>query len=173
MHAYVVGQPYSKTRTRWPEVVEYNYRGGEHELRAFLEKPAAGEIAAIKAGACKFGVMVVDPVIFFLYDFGDGKIDGDAPFSMHLVPASERQAPPALAPGQQVLLHVILVDATTGIIKALRVVSMSPAMSAALHEAIKHQLDDPFEFDGKKFDETVARIHHDLDVKEMFNMPGS
>jgi len=133
----------------------------------FLPGPTRDEIDAIKRGSCRFGLMVVELVIFFLYDFG-GKIDGDATYTIHAVPVTEQVPPSTINPGQQALLHVILIDATTGIIKALRVVSLSANMSAALHGAINNQINDPFEFNIKRHDEVIARIHHDFTMKRMF-----
>jgi len=43
-----------------------------------------------------------------------------------------------------VLLHIILVDASNGIVRAMRVISLSPEFTQALHRAIQEQAEMPF-----------------------------
>jgi hypothetical protein len=139
MHKYEVGKPYIEGRTRWEETADYNYRGGEHELRLFLKTPSAEEIEMIRFGLSRFALAVTGPVIWLAFKFGDLPWS-DASFNIHLVPDPERQPPPPLTREQgRALLNVILVDADTGIVQALRLVSFSPAFSNALHKAIQAQ----------------------------------
>lgn len=139
MHKYEVGQPYIKGKTRWEETADYNYRGGEHELRLFFKDPSPEEVQSIRLGLSRFALAVTGPVIWLAFKFGDLPWS-DASFSIHLVPEAERQAPPQLNREQQrALLNVILVDAATGIVQGMRAVSFSPAFSNALHKAIRAQ----------------------------------
>jgi hypothetical protein len=57
----------------------------------------------------------------------------DAPYTWHMVPAEQRSGPPELAPGQGGLLTIILVNAETGLVGALRAVSLAPRFSRHLH----------------------------------------
>jgi hypothetical protein len=150
MYAYQVGQPYNQNRQQWPEVIQYNYRGGEHELVLFLNSPTADEIRDVAKGEARFALYAKDSQIVLLFKFGDSIAWSDAPYTYHRIPADQQQRAPEITAKDFVLLHVILVDAATGIIKALRVIGMQPPFAQALHRAINTQADmvwDPAEYD--------------------------
>lgn len=144
MYTYEVGKPYVPGRRTWPEVVQYNYRGGEHELVLFFNQPTAAEISDIRRGRAEFALYISGKQIVMLYRFGQSIPWSDAPYSIHLVPFEQRTLPPETGPEEHALLQIILVDAGTGIIKAMRVVSMSPDFTQTLHNAIRKQFDQPF-----------------------------
>jgi hypothetical protein len=145
MYRYQVGQLYSPTRRRWPEDVDYNFRAGQHELRLFFRNPSAVDIDAIARGPCEFALLRGRDTFFFLYHFGDAVPWSDKPFSWWLVPEDERVTPKtADFPEPHDLLSIILVNADSGIIKALRVVTFSPAFTAAIRLAIADQAKYPF-----------------------------
>ncbi len=145
MHVLQVGKPYLPSRTSWPEGGEYNYRLGGHELRLFWRAPSEAKIDAVRRGPAEFALTLwpddADPaVIFVLYRFGERAPWLDAPFSWHLVPPEQRTLPPAWAlVERRALLHAVLVGAGTGLVLALRVVSLSPAFTRLLHAAIRAQ----------------------------------
>jgi hypothetical protein len=140
MTTYSVGQPYNPARTEWPEAAQYNYRSGGHELLLFWRSPGGRDVKAVKTSPIELGLLPGKNAIFLLYRVSGACGWSDAPFSVHLVPELERVAPPAPAPAERALLHVLLIDAATGIVKAIRVTSMSPEFTAALHETISAQL---------------------------------
>lgn len=148
MHIYGVGELYNVKRTSWPETIQYNWRAqdgiGEHELIMFLNRPSAAEVYAVRKDRAEFGLCVMGKVIFFLYKFGTAIAWSDAPYSIHLVPPEQRQVPKILPDGVGMLLNIVLVDAGTGIIKALRAISMPHEFTTALHQAIIDQAAVPF-----------------------------
>ncbi|XXX79215.1 hypothetical protein WMF30_10615 [Sorangium sp. So ce134] len=157
-HILSVGQLYHPGRTRWPEAVQYQLRGGTHELVMFWPGLAVRDIAAVRRGPCEFALLVQQPVIWLLYRF-DGACDwSDAPFSVHLVPEAERgpaMAVDTLGATTRALLHVVLVDAGSGVVRALRQVSLSPEFTAALHAGINEQLAAPW--DERAYDAALQR----------------
>lgn len=153
-----VGEPYIAGRTSWPEAVEYNYRAGAHELRMFFDSPRAPTINSVRAGAADFALVVEPPVIFLLYRFAPAIAWSDAPYSCHLVPEDQRTLPDAEGPQTRALLHVVLVDAGTGLIRALRLVTFSPAYTRALHDAIREQASSPW-LSGPTYDAALADIY--------------
>lgn len=157
MHEYRVGSPYSPTRTHWPEAVEYNYRSGGHELRMFLPSPGDGEVEAVRHGAASFALYIEHPVLLLLYRFADTIEWSDAPYSWWMVAAEMRGTPPVLAKTERVVLSITLVDADTGIIRALRALSWSAGFSAQMHRAIRQQAEGSF--DQGRFDQTLERIY--------------
>jgi hypothetical protein len=50
MELLEVGKPYIAGHTQWPEAVEYNFRGGEHELRLFWRDPSVREVEGPRGG---------------------------------------------------------------------------------------------------------------------------
>ncbi len=144
MRVLQVGKPYIPGRTDWREGVEYNYRAGAHEMRMFFERPAVSEVEAVRKGECEFALAVEGPVIFLLYCFRPAIDWSDAPFSWHLVPEIERTLPQQEGNETRALLHVDLIEAKTGIVRALRVVTFSPEFTYALHNAIREQAASPW-----------------------------
>ncbi len=61
-----VGELYAPARRTWPEGAEYNYRAGGHELRLFWRSPTLGEVEGVRLGPMEFGLLVTEPVIWFL-----------------------------------------------------------------------------------------------------------
>lgn len=158
-HLYVVGQLYLAGRTSWPERTEYNYRGNDHELRIFLASPTAGEIEGISGAPAEFALAVEGSALFLLSQFGDGTPGlgmpwSDTPYSWWLVLAHERQLPnPEPGSEERILLHVLLIDATTGILKAMRALTFSPEFSRALINTIRRQARTSFD-----------KVSHDNDI---------
>lgn len=155
-----VGALYHPDRRRWPEGAEYNCRKGQHELRLCFARPSDVEVAAVGRGESEFGLLVQGEVFFFLYKFGSGADFpwSDAPFQLHLLPAAERVVPPVeLPPEKCAALTVILIDAATGIIQALRYVALGHDFSVALHRAIAAQAAAPF--DPRTLDAAIAAAY--------------
>lgn len=158
MHLYAVGELYHPSRTSWPQAVQYLYRQGGHELLLFWPSPAPQEIEAVAEGKSEFSLLVPSrDLLFFLYRFGDMEWS-DQPFSWWLVPSAERTLPnPEPTHQERALLQVRLVDAATGIIKVLRAVSLPPALTAALHEAIRTQAKTAFE--ARAYDKRIEAAY--------------
>ena len=142
MSVIEVGKLYIKGRTQWPEAIEYNYDFEGHILRLFLRSPTAKEIAAIRNGAIDLALIVEDSIVFFLVQFPGGGLPwSDCPYCYWSVPEGRRQTPPMLAENQRAVLNILLVDADTGIVQVMRVVSLEHDFSVLLHTAIAAQID--------------------------------
>jgi hypothetical protein len=141
MYTYKVGGQYSPNRSRWPELAQYNFRGGQHELVLFFNQPSRQEIQDVSTGKAEFALYVERSLIILLYQFGQSIHWSDAPYNIHLVPADQRTTAPE---NETALLHIMLVDASNGIIKAMRVISMPGEFVQALHKAINEQAKLPF-----------------------------
>lgn len=146
MHRLAVGEPYLPGQTRFPELAQWNYRASGHELVLFFSRPSSAEIEAVAKGPSEFALFQDRDIAILLYRFRTAKLApaidwSDAPFSIWRLPESERTAPPrGLAADERALLTVILVDAATGIVRAIRAVSWSPELTAHVHAAITDQL---------------------------------
>lgn len=139
-HMYTVGQPYIPGRRNWKEWTEYNYRQG-HELRLWLRDPSPVEVAAVQSGTAHFAIYPLHDLIFFCFRFQPMPWS-DSGFTIHLVPETDRGMPDDFqTPEERQLLNTILVDATTGLIRAIRVCTFSPGFTRALHAAIWAQME--------------------------------
>jgi len=165
-YSYSVGKPYHPDKTIWPEHVEYDYRGGEHELIMFWPDPTIKEIEEVKNGPAEFGLFVEDNVIFFLYKFGTMQWS-DAPFSIHLIPEHERVIP-GPKHGLHAILNIVLVDANNGLIEVLRASTLSPEFTTALEKAIQEQSSKPFDATEhqKSIDRAYKMYSHSRDMAQ-------
>jgi len=143
-----VGALYRPGRRSYPERGQYMLRDDGHELALFFASPSGREVDIMSRGEAEFGLLVRGSVMFFLYRFGSGgEIDwSDVPFSIHRVPKEERASmPKAAAPGERGRLNVVLIDASSGLVRALRRVSLSAAFTSQLHDAIRAQAASPYD----------------------------
>lgn len=167
LHRYEVGKLYSPNRTRWPEAVDFNYRQGVFELRLFFGSPSSREIRDVERGPCEFALFTEGDLVVLLYRFGQTVAWSDAPYSWHLVPQEQRTLPEAALGGERRdTMQIILIDAATGIIRALRIVSFSPAFSAALRLAIREQASRPWPGDAE-YNRQVQALYQRYPTSEM------
>lgn len=167
MHVYEVGKPYSNTRSSWPEAIEYNYLNGQHVLRLFLNNLSAADVDGIGNGPLRLGLVVDKPVLMLVYQFGEVIPWSDAPFTLHMVPEERRQIPPELAPGERAVLSILLIEARSGIVKALRLISFGEIFSRRLHQAIREQAAAPF--DQSTYDAKLAALYRQFSSKQLFS----
>lgn len=147
MHRIEVGRPLRPGLTRLPESAQYIYDAGGHSLLLWLARPSQAEDKAVKSGRVEVALLELPEApdaLWLLYSLegpgGRGIPWSDAPYSWHLVPEDRRATPGMLTEApQRALLQIILCDASTAIVQALRVVTLSPEMSGALHDAILQQ----------------------------------
>jgi hypothetical protein len=132
MSVYVVGRPFDRQRRRWPEGVMYVYQSNWHRLLIFFKGIRSGERQAVQRGLTHFGLYVEEDVIFLLFKMdgasGKGIAWHAAPYSWHLVDPEARtlpEPPQDIPEGMGALVHIFLIEASTGIIEAIRVVNFS------------------------------------------------
>jgi hypothetical protein len=165
-HLYVVGQLYVATRTHWEERTDYNFRQGEHELRLFINAPTEIEIEAIESAEVELGLYVEGSAIFLLYRFGS-ILSGEGSYSWWLVQPDQRTIPTEPGEQERALLHIVLVDAKTGILRAMRAITFSPRFTANLHAAIRKQAKSGF--DPREHEKDIARAYRRYpDTGDMF-----
>jgi hypothetical protein len=148
----MVGRPYHPGKTAWPEASDYNFRAGGHELRIFLANASKAEVAAAERGRVEFGLMLEPPELFVVARFHgpDDRVvmSFDCSYQWHRVSEAERTEPPAweeISPDARALVSVVLVEATTGLILALRALTFSPEFTRSIHRAIADQAAGPYD----------------------------
>jgi hypothetical protein len=149
---YKVGQPFDPRVRRWDEGTMYVYQQDTHQLLIFYSNLRSFERKAVERGKAHFGLFVEGDVITLLFKIdgpGDRGIDWhDAPYSWHLVPEEARTLPPppeAVPEGMGAAVTIFLIDAATGIIRAMRLMSFSHEFTLQLFRAIREQASRPFD----------------------------
>jgi hypothetical protein len=159
MHVIRIGKLYHPDVRHWPEGGEYNYRNGAHELLLRFNRPTAMEVEDVRCSECEFALASVDEILFFLYRFGRTVPWSDAPYTWHLLPLGQRILPPVSHTKEtRALLQIILVDAGTGIVRALRGITLSPDFTYSLHTAIQNQIKVPW-VGGPEYDRQLAMAY--------------
>jgi hypothetical protein len=162
VQTYEVGEPYIPDRRVWPEGATFSYRAGEFVLTLFLNTPDHFEVEAIRSGRCEFTLYDEDNLVILGYSFmGDhGNVAPSyVPYQWHVTPEAERfpvPDPAKLVPGSRVVLTVLLVNASGGVIGAVRPVSLSPEFTRRLCRAITHQAAGPW--DSAEYDRKVQAL---------------
>lgn len=97
-------------------------------------RPTASERRSIKSDVFRIRLAVVEGVIFLLFRFGTGQWM-DAPYNARLSQYT-LTAPPE---GMGLLLHIMLVDSSTGILQVNRAIGLSTEFSRLLLHAAAQQ----------------------------------
>ena len=96
-------------------------------------------IAAFRNGVSSFGLFAEKNLLFFLFKI-EGFLDwSDLAFTIHLVQDEEIEDNGGYLP-----FNLVLVESGTSIIKALRMVTVSPTFRSVLVKAIERQNSGPF-----------------------------
>jgi len=134
MHQYAVGQPYHPDRTRWPEVAQLRLTPAGADLTVFLATPTSAEIAGVRDGRAQFGWIDAEHTAVLAYRFHPGIPWSDAPYTPHREVTAAHV--PDTNPGEHLLLHVVLVDAATGLVAAMRAVTWPHRFVAAVRSTV-------------------------------------
>ena len=170
----VVGKPYHPARRSWPEGADYNFRGGGHELRIFIGNASRKEVEAVNRSRVEFGLMVDLPELFVVTRFRgpDDRVvmSFDCSYQWHMLAPEQRTTPPAREETSFELLAIVtifLVEATDGVILALRTMTYSPEFTRALHRAIADQAGLPF--DRAEYVRAVYDITKQFNTEELWD----
>jgi hypothetical protein len=145
-HRVEVGQLYSPTRTSWPETPHLRLSPAGCDLALFLNEPSDEEASAVRTGPVAFAWVDGGPVSVLCFRFG-ALPWMDTPFEPWRVLENERGVPLG-DPGQYLPLQVTLVDAATGIVKAMRVAAWTPDFAEQVRETLRRQLAAPADHDA-------------------------
>jgi hypothetical protein len=164
------GRLYHPDRRSWPEGADYNYRSGGHELRIFLGGATHAKVEAVRASPVEFGFFAEPEGLFLITRFGS-KLSFDCSYNWHRVAPEERTEPPAweeTSPAARALLTIILVDASTGIVLALRTITFSPEFTRSLHRTIADQVGAPYDPAGhQRWADGMVAQHSTAQLWEM------
>lgn len=98
-----------------------------------MASPTEQEIRDYQKGRAQLGLLPVPPTLLLPFRFGEQPWS-EATFTPHLVPEDRRPAGLELQEGQGLALQVALVDADTGLVRALRLIGLPTELSRRLLE---------------------------------------
>lgn len=99
------------------------------------------EVRSIRQNPMKADIVVDGPLILWVFQFGT--LIFDAPFDARIIPAHARWLPDIENDQQRLAIEVHLVDTATNVLRALRHVTLSPALTWRFLIAVQDQLTDP------------------------------
>jgi hypothetical protein len=143
VRVYTVGELYDPDRPGgWPQTPHLAVIGSTAELVLSVNAPTADEVAAVETGRVQFAWVGSDHVgvlafRFGGFRFGDGFPWCDCPYN----PNRQTVDRPGLLSGT---VFVMLVDADTGILRAIRGLRWPPRFVATVNASIKQMLGTPF-----------------------------
>ena len=126
------GQYLEGAEKRYPQGIIFDVKGEEALLLALFDNPYPQEVADYRKGGIKLKVVAVNDIIFFISKLGDSPWM-ESPFNVHFVHDYN------LPDNKSIGLNILLVDATNGLVKASRWVSLDLKFSRELTKMIKHQ----------------------------------
>lgn len=137
-HTYAVDKPYNPRKTTWPDgLMQWRLTETGVMLVLFLGAPTAREIEAVKSSPAQFALVAGQHALLLAHRFEPGLPWSDAPWQ-----ACRQDAPVGLPPiGQtgHLRVSVLLVDANTGIVKAIRQTSWPARFVEAVRAAMRTQ----------------------------------
>ena len=141
-----VGMPFILGVTALPEDTAYNYTPGGHTLTLCVSDPTRGQIHAVQNEAAVFGLFEREHTLFILAKFG--RLPWQASYYNWWINAPVLRPDPChdlrcLKGG--IAVSVCMVNASNGILEALRSVTLSHEFSRALLWKVSDQTKPPFD----------------------------
>lgn len=100
------------------------------------------EVYALKKNPVKIGIIVDQPLILFLFDFGDG-CQYDCPFDVRLYSGHQLAFPDVSTEEQRLFIELHVVELSTNLIKVLRAFTLPHELTVKFLSAAKDQLASP------------------------------
>ena len=130
--------PYETAGKQHPEGTTYHIHCGIHELALFHRNPTAAEKNRFNNAPAQMALWNNPPVLWIAVKFGS--LDWiDAPYTVHLTHPDSRTMPELKPPEERYPLTMLYVNADGGDIEAIRVATMSPAMSRDIRRISQEQ----------------------------------
>ena len=161
MNKFEVGKLFDEGKTRYNESTRFDFQQDGAVLILFFDRLTLQEIEWIKTGRFEIGFYEKDEIIFMLSRFGSMNYI-DAPYSVHL---SKPFTFDELREGMGFSLSIFLVDASNGILKAMRYVGLSTDFSRRLQKAIERQ--KTAEFDRNAYDAKLRQIYANYSTDDL------
>jgi hypothetical protein len=134
------------------------------ELRLFYKNLQKHEIEVVKRGQVTFGYAYLNRTPFFLYTFDSGILYGDIPFNYHLTKEDDHAPVPNIRHEMHGAMYVLLVNADTGILEALRIVMLSDSFAEKIYTELNEQRKETF--DSIIHNARIAQVYQEFPTIE-------
>ena len=134
-HHLAVGKPNGGRPRKMPQGPVYNFRHSQHTLDLYLDTPTQDEVSAFRDNPIHLGFWLDCPVLWIIFHI-QGMEWADAPYTPHLVEPQARTFPDTSHPDTRATLVMTLNDARDSTVSAIRLITMSPGLTRALHAAV-------------------------------------
>ncbi|MCK2240069.1 MULTISPECIES: hypothetical protein [unclassified Crossiella] len=138
LHVLAVGHLYHPNKKSWPETTQVTLSEQGVEILLFLKRPNDREINDVRTGVANFLLMAADEVLLLGWQLGASLWqDG----TWEAARQTNRTAGlPETGTAGGVSVRIVLVDAATGLVEAIRLTPWTPAFTAEVRQAIARQL---------------------------------
>lgn len=156
MAAITVGQPYDSRRNRWaPMPIARITETGIH-LALVTENPTETEVAAVRSGVARFAWIDASNVALLAWTFDPGIPWSDVPYSPHLERPGDMPGIRS-APHRPAAVTVVLVDADTGLVRAVRETTWPHEFAAVVHNSVAEMAAAPADMNA--IDAAMASLY--------------
>jgi len=164
MHVTEVGKLFISGKTSWPEGVWCEHTPTGPLLLFAYRNPSAKEIQAARTGKVELALYEDPPVLFILHRVEGLEGWADCPFSIRMY-TEPAPLPEQIPDGSGLGLHIALIDAGTGILKAQRLVGTSTEFARALCAAVQRQLEAPFS--EVAYHKRINQVYQELTTEQL------
>jgi len=132
------GKPYPGTLPE-EDVAVFEFSKEGPELRLFFSGIPDEIARRVEQEDCYLGLLRSGEIAVVPWKIGD-LMSGDAQFHVFLYPPENRPTPEILTRDGRYPMQLVLVDRETGMLRVVRRLNLSPALSKELTEAVAYQL---------------------------------
>lgn len=161
-----IGERFDPDVETFPEGCHFNYDVSGFWLHYLYQNPTPTEVNSLQTGEAQFGLYTKGPLIFLLHQFGDMAWN-DAAYSWWLVNKEFRKIPD-VSTDLHALLKTIMVDTSSRIVVAIRALTFSVEFTTCLHDAIRRQIQEPWNKD--RHEQAVRDIYSRHSTMDLVGM---
>ena len=137
-----LGEPYPLPLEQGQNAVAQFLAKTGNVLQILMPGMSSKELTALRSGMIKSGFLYEGGALLLLFQFygSNGRITFDAPFDIRRLSKDRRTLPNLKNPHQRLAIEIRCIDEKK-ILRALRLVTMPPAMTLKFLSAVQDQLD--------------------------------
>lgn len=156
MRSVAVGKPYDAQRRCWAPVPIARITHTGIHLALMIASPTEAEVEAVRSGLPRFAWIDGSNVALLAWAFAPGVPWSDAPYSPHLEQPGDM---PGIAPaaGNSAPVTVVLVDADTGLVRAVRDTAWPHDFTAVVRDSVARMAAAPLDMNA--MDAAMAKLY--------------
>lgn len=156
MRDVTVGELYDPRRRHWAPIPIVQITHDGIHLALITDSPTETEVRAVATGTPRFAWIDAPAVALLAWTFGEDLPWTDTPYSPHLENPGDRAG---IGPrtGVAASVNVVLVDADTGLVRAVRATQWSREFVAAVRDSVERMAAQPVNMNA--IDASVAALY--------------